>query len=206
MFHPTRGGTRGGQGDFKWTDVAADKDREYYLGHSLNAPVGRWQNGKDLTWYQKDKDRDLDEEERIRQEEIAKVKQAEEDALAVALGFAPTVRNPNDIPTSGTKMNCPPQVDSNEAILAKAKHRAEKEARKAERDAKRRERESKRRDHGRERDSRRDRERDQSPRRSRDERDRRDDTARQHRSYDDDRDRGRDRRDEDRRDYRRETR
>jgi hypothetical protein len=25
---PIRGGTRGGQGEFKWSDVSADKDRE----------------------------------------------------------------------------------------------------------------------------------------------------------------------------------
>jgi hypothetical protein len=28
MFEPVRGGTRGGQAEFKWTDVSADKDRE----------------------------------------------------------------------------------------------------------------------------------------------------------------------------------
>lgn len=28
MFEPTRGGTRGGQAEFKWSDVSADKDRE----------------------------------------------------------------------------------------------------------------------------------------------------------------------------------
>ena len=28
MYEPTRGGTRGGQAEFKWSDVSADKDRE----------------------------------------------------------------------------------------------------------------------------------------------------------------------------------
>lgn len=28
MFEPIRGGTRGGQAEFKWSDVSADKDRE----------------------------------------------------------------------------------------------------------------------------------------------------------------------------------
>jgi len=28
MYEPTRGGTRGGQAEFKWIDVSADKDRE----------------------------------------------------------------------------------------------------------------------------------------------------------------------------------
>ncbi|KAI8338380.1 kinase phosphorylation protein-domain-containing protein [Chlamydoabsidia padenii] len=46
MFHPTRGGTRGGRDQFSWEDVKTDKDRENYLGNSLMAPVGRWQKGK----------------------------------------------------------------------------------------------------------------------------------------------------------------
>lgn len=28
MYEPIRGGTRGGQAEFKWADVSADKDRE----------------------------------------------------------------------------------------------------------------------------------------------------------------------------------
>ena len=32
IFHPTRGGTRGGQDQFDWEDVKTDKDRECYLG------------------------------------------------------------------------------------------------------------------------------------------------------------------------------
>lgn len=31
--------------EFKWDDVKADKHRENYLGHSIKAPVGRWQKG-----------------------------------------------------------------------------------------------------------------------------------------------------------------
>ncbi|KAF8498294.1 kinase phosphorylation protein-domain-containing protein [Gautieria morchelliformis] len=85
---PIRGGTRGGQGEFKWSDVSADKDRENYLGHSINAPTGRWQKNKDVHWY----NRDLDNSEAERLEEIRKIKEAEEDALAVALGFKPAVR------------------------------------------------------------------------------------------------------------------
>lgn len=38
-------GTRGGQDQFKWEDVKSDKYRENYLGHSVKAPLGRWQKG-----------------------------------------------------------------------------------------------------------------------------------------------------------------
>ncbi|KAI7726167.1 hypothetical protein M8C21_020386 [Ambrosia artemisiifolia] len=34
--------------EFSWDDVKVDKYRENYIGHSLKAPVGRWQ--KDRRW------------------------------------------------------------------------------------------------------------------------------------------------------------
>ena len=40
-----RGGTRGGKDQFNWESVKADKDREFYLGHSVKATTGRWQKG-----------------------------------------------------------------------------------------------------------------------------------------------------------------
>ena len=40
-----RGGTRGGADQFSWESVKADKDREFYLGHSVKATTGRWQKG-----------------------------------------------------------------------------------------------------------------------------------------------------------------
>lgn len=36
MFEPVRGGTRGGQAEFKWSDVSADKDREVCIPHSMS--------------------------------------------------------------------------------------------------------------------------------------------------------------------------
>ena len=42
---PPRGGTRGGKDQFNWENVKVDKDREFYLGHSVKATTGRWQKG-----------------------------------------------------------------------------------------------------------------------------------------------------------------
>lgn len=45
------------------------------------APVGRWQKNKDINWYNNDADVAAEE----RAAEIKRIKEAEEDALAVAL-------------------------------------------------------------------------------------------------------------------------
>lgn len=38
-------GARGGRAEFSWDNVKSDKDREFYLGHSVKATTGRWQKG-----------------------------------------------------------------------------------------------------------------------------------------------------------------
>lgn len=85
-------GSRGGV-DFKWSDVESSTRRENYLGHSLMAPVGRWQKNRDLNWYAKADDvpaggeTEEEKKQRLRKEEIKAIKEAEEDALARALGL-----------------------------------------------------------------------------------------------------------------------
>ncbi len=39
VFHPSRGGVRGGKDQFNWDDVKTDKDRENYLGKYKTMPT-----------------------------------------------------------------------------------------------------------------------------------------------------------------------
>ncbi|KAF9565422.1 hypothetical protein CPC08DRAFT_683981 [Agrocybe pediades] len=139
MFEPVRGGTRGGQAEFKWSDVSADKDRENYLGHSINAPTGRWQKNKDIHWYNRDKESsDAAARAEARAEEIRKIKEMEADALAAALGFEPSSKSggqttgSNAIPVASTSNGSGDAEDAEklERKRRKEEKRAEKRAKK----------------------------------------------------------------------------
>mmetsp|Transcript_11140 Transcript_11140/g.33411 ORF Transcript_11140/g.33411 Transcript_11140/m.33411 type:complete len:413 (+) Transcript_11140:151-1389(+) len=86
---PARGGNRGGKDQFNWEDVKNAPDREYYLGHSVKASAGRWQKGKDILWYTREKKDD--QEQRLR-DELQAIKEREEDLMLEAMGMKPKVR------------------------------------------------------------------------------------------------------------------
>ncbi|MEW5305471.1 MAG: hypothetical protein WDW36_008007 [Sanguina aurantia] len=96
---PVRAGARGGANQFSWDNVQASADKSYFLGHSTKVTTGRWQQGRDILWYT----RDPNQKEAALKEELAAVKQKEEDAMMEALGLKPKVARIEDQPKLGKK-------------------------------------------------------------------------------------------------------
>ncbi|KAH8716846.1 kinase phosphorylation protein-domain-containing protein [Phaeosphaeriaceae sp. PMI808] len=155
-------GSRGGRAEFKWEDVKNDTQRENYLGHSLMAPVGRWQQGRDLNWYAKGDAEGKEAEAARIKEEKRKLKEAEEDAMLAAMGLPVPVRNNANLTPLGERAQ---EADIKDAMEEKAKEREDEDNKAGRRD--RREKSGRHRDEDRER-KRRHRSRDRS--RSRDRR------------------------------------
>lgn len=98
---------------------------ENYLGATVNAPVGRWQNNRDVHWYSRDVDTDSQAEADRRREEIRRLKEQEEEALSAALGFGPSKRL-DGTSGEGSGANSIP-VMRNDDRAAKDRRRREKE-------------------------------------------------------------------------------
>ncbi|KAL3158213.1 hypothetical protein ABBQ38_010468 [Trebouxia sp. C0009 RCD-2024] len=109
---PARGGNRGGKDQFNWDSVKSDKDREFYLGHSVKATTGRWQKGKDVFWYTREKQEEEAAKARL---EMQAIKQREEDLMNEALGLKPKT----------LKQSAKPKLDSQD--MAKLLGRTESE-------------------------------------------------------------------------------
>ncbi|KAJ3106368.1 hypothetical protein HDU96_008232 [Phlyctochytrium bullatum] len=118
---PVRGGNRGGAAEFKWENVKEDKYRENYLGHSVNAPVGRWQKGKDLNWYNKERSK-VDADAKSAQEEMLAIKEREAEALAEALGFTGKKKKMGDSNVSNQELKRLLQLDTEDFDADDSRH------------------------------------------------------------------------------------
>jgi hypothetical protein len=138
------GKSRGGAGNFSWDAVKDDKHRENYLGHSLKAPVGRWQVNKDLSWYSKSDRTESEQlsaeqaEQEARRKEIEAIKAAEREALGKALGYGDGVESTlldgsfaaslggsgaNSVPVAATERSKPKDEHREERRRRKERHR-----------------------------------------------------------------------------------
>ena len=96
------GGVRGGRDQFSWDQVKTDKHRENYLGHSAMIQVGRYNQNRDIFWYQKAKK----SEDVALEEEKEKMRMADDELINQALGIK--------VPTRGLINNEHATIDDKE--------------------------------------------------------------------------------------------
>ena len=118
MVGTSAGRVRGGRDQFSWESIKTDKYRQNYLGHSLMAPVGKWQEGKDLIWYSKEKterkDGPISEEQLKLQSEIIAVRQKEAELLGSTIN--PVLSSVNPVGRRQQQISSPKEEGSTKRI------------------------------------------------------------------------------------------
>ena len=95
-------------------------------GHSINAPTGRWQNRKDIHWYAREVQTDEGEKERQRKAEIKRQKELEENALSIALGYGPTLKEDGEEGTGANSIKVEKTEKEKELDLLEAEEKKRK--------------------------------------------------------------------------------
>ncbi|EPX72186.1 hmmtag2 [Schizosaccharomyces octosporus yFS286] len=132
----TRGGTRGGQGEFQWDQVKGDKQKGNYLGQSIYAASGRWAQGRDLEWWSKGRTTQAESgsnNEDAYRKEILEIKHKEQTMIAEALGLPPPPplgsENSSQKPETTTKDQHKQRSDSHHRRISHRKEHSHRRSR-----------------------------------------------------------------------------
>lgn len=89
-----------------------DKHRENYLGNSINATKGRWQEGRDIHWY--NRENNIAASGRSSRDEVRAIKQAEQEEMNRLLGIDTERTGTNAAPIDPAKRRYPTSVDESD--------------------------------------------------------------------------------------------